>query len=205
MESPPEKHKSRVFLGIDPESGGFSYTIIKGRVTGDKDHAVFIKGGTISVKSHLDTREFLRYAREECKVTRLAIESPGQYGGASFESSYLISSALNIGMIVQIAAELGIETRLFPSQVIRKNQYGQGWRYYLFGKKRLSRKEWDKTVKLWLLHGHPIRQYPASSNGNVRDSSAIAFAFYMADRRNDYRTLGCVSPYEYHNYIRSSR
>lgn len=196
-------NKSRVYLGIDPASGGFAYTGVLGRVTGDQIKAKYLFGKKIKLESFEELKSFV-LEMKSYKVSRVGIEVPGQFGGSGFESSYLISSAINIGMLIHAFSEEGIYVTLFPAQVQRKNQYGVGWRYYLFDKKRRKRVEWDDLVKDWLAKGAIIK-YPARSNKDVRDSSAIAYALYLADRSDQIIILGGVNPYSYHSYLKRSR
>lgn len=194
-------------MGVDPASNGLAYTILRGRVSGGPPLARYVASKKLAISSTQEFTQGFTALLQRHKVSRVGIEVPGQFGGSGFESSYLISSAINIGILVHLLSTLGISCYFYPAQVIRKNQIGMGWRYYQFGKggKRKNRKQWDATVKDFLTEEDNIMDYPGRSNGDVRDSSVITYCLYMADIKNELDKLGVVTPSGYHEYLKRSR
>jgi Holliday junction resolvasome RuvABC endonuclease subunit len=199
--------KSRVYLGIDPASNGFAYTILRGRVYGGAPLARYVASKKIAVSDHRQFTQSFTELLNTTRVSRVGIEVPGQFGGSGFESSYLISSAIQIGILVQILSQLKIPCVLYPAQVNRKQQVGLGWRYYQFGKggKRKNRVQWDDAVKSFLTDHDNIVDYPGRTSKDVRDSSLIAYTLYMAEIKNELDLLGVVNPCDYHEYLKKSR
>lgn len=198
--------KFKHYMGVDPTTKGIAYTIIRSEKRSKPP--VFVASGRI------ETGDFVSFV-ETCllhitvhRVRVLGIEIPGQFGKIGFEGAYLPITAMWVGALTSAVRNSGlnVDIHFYPSQVNKKNTLGDGWRYYLFGRRtKKTRAQWDAWTKEMVENPSNIIGYPKRSNKDVRDSTAIAIALRKACGKNEKDSLGCFDPENYHNYIVSGR